>query len=257
MIVKKLEYHLRDNGVRTIVFLFILIYFVLIFIVLEIAVTLLIISGLEKEVARFQAVSMLTATGFTTQESELIARHPIRRKIAISLILFGVFSLAVMIASISTILTKDLRIVQLIIITCFFGIGLFVVKTKSFISKMSGEFHHKLKKEYELHEMPFQEILYLSEGDLFTSVQIDEESPYVNKKMDEVFTEDKDILLLFVRRGQEKIRRERMKLVIQAKDELFVYGSNAVIDKQFHVEIANAMVKKQDEEEIKALNNNL
>jgi hypothetical protein len=245
--------HLLCTGVIPIVFLFILIYFVLIFLVLEIAVTLLIISGLDKEVARFQAVSMLTATGFTTKESELIARHPIRRKIAIFLILFGVFSLAVMIASISTILTKDLRIVQLIIITCLFGIVLFVVKTKSFNSKMSGEFHHKLKKEYELHELPFQEILYLNEGDLFTSVKIDEESPYVNRKVEEVFIADKDILLLFVRRGEEKIRRERMKLVIQAKDELYVYGSNAVIDNKFHTEIAKMMAKKQDEEEIKAL----
>lgn len=244
---------MRETGVRPIVFLFIFIYFVLIFLVLEIAVTLLIISGLDKEVARFQAVSMLTATGFTTQESELIARHPIRRKIAIFLILFGVFSLAVMIASISTILTKDLRIVQLIIITSLFGIGLFVVKNKSFTRIMSGEFHQKLKKEYELHEMPFQEILYLSEGDLFTSVRIDEESPYVNRKMEEVFTADKDILLLFVRRGEEKIRHERMKLVIQAKDELFVYGSKAVIDNKFHVELAKMMAKKQDEEEIKAL----
>jgi hypothetical protein len=253
MIVKT-ECHSCSNGVRPIVFLFILIYFVLIFIVLEVAVTLLIISGLEKEVARFQVVSMLTATGFTTQESELIARHPIRRKIAIFLILFGVFSLAVMIASISTILTKDLRIVQLIIVTCLFGIGLIVLKNKNFNRKMSGKFHHKLKKEYELHEMPFQEILYLSESDLFTSVQIAEDSPYVDKRMEEVFTTDKDILLLFVRRGEEKIRHKRMNLVIQPMDELFVYGSKSVIQNKFHDELAKMLAKKQDEEDIKALN---
>jgi uncharacterized protein with PhoU and TrkA domain len=147
----------------------------------------------------------------------------------------------------------NFQLTTTIILTCLFGIGLFVVKNKSFTSKMSGEFHHKLNKEYELHEMPFEEILYLSDEDLFTSVHIDEESPYVNKKMDEIFTADQDIMLLFVRRGEEKIRYERMKLVIQDKDELFVYGSKAVIDNKFHVEIAKMLAKKQDEEEIKAL----
>lgn len=57
-------------------FLFILIYFIFIVIVLEISAELFMISGLKKEIARFQAVSMLTATGFTTKESELILRHP-------------------------------------------------------------------------------------------------------------------------------------------------------------------------------------
>jgi hypothetical protein len=221
--------------------------------VLEIAVTLLVISGLEGEIARFQVVSMLTATGFTTAESELIARHPVRRKIAIFLILFGVFSLAVIIASISTILTKDLRIVQLICVTCFFGIVLILVKNKSFHHIMTKRFHKHLKQEYELHEMPFHEILYLSKDDLFTSVHIDAHSPYVNKKMAEVFSNDEDLLLLFVRRGEEKIRHNRMKLVIEANDELFIYGSKGVIEEKFSAEMDKMVRKKQDEQGITAL----
>jgi hypothetical protein len=227
----------------------------LIFLVLEIAVTLLVISGLEVEIARFQVVSMLTATGFTTQESELIARHPIRRKIAIFLILFGVFSLAVMIATISTILTKDLRIFQLMLITCLFGIVLLFVKNKSFHQKMTKRFHKHLQQQYELHEMPFQEICYLSENDLFTSVQIDADSPYVNKNISEVFPSDEDLLLLFVRRGEEKIRHGRMELTIEENDELFVYGSKSIINDKFEVELSKMMTKKQDEEGVTALIN--
>ncbi|MCM3570515.1 hypothetical protein [Neobacillus mesonae] len=44
---------------------------------------------------------MMTATVFTTGESELILGHPIRRRLAAFSILFGVFSLAVIISSIS------------------------------------------------------------------------------------------------------------------------------------------------------------
>jgi hypothetical protein len=91
-------------------FLFILIYCIFIFFVLELSITILKITGLDHKVARFQVVSMLTSTGFTTKESELILRHPIRRKIAVFLILFGVFSLAVFISTISNILAKSFEI---------------------------------------------------------------------------------------------------------------------------------------------------
>src|SRR6476620_11605339 len=102
-------------------FLFILFYFVIIYFVLEIAVVLMVSTGLDVEIARFQVVSILTSTGFTTHESELIARHPIRRKISIFLILFGVFSLAVIISFISAILAKDFRLLELLGITAIFG----------------------------------------------------------------------------------------------------------------------------------------
>ena len=38
------------------------------------------ITGLDSQKARFQVISILTHTGFTTRESELIAQHPLRRK---------------------------------------------------------------------------------------------------------------------------------------------------------------------------------
>ncbi len=93
----------------------------MIFLVVEIAIALLITTGLEPQIARFQVVSMMTSTGFTTKESELILRHPIRRKIAVFLILFGAFSLAVVISSISNILAQSFRIPQMIGISLFFS----------------------------------------------------------------------------------------------------------------------------------------
>ena len=42
----------------------------------------LMMTGLEKHKARFQAISAFSGTGFTTKEAELIVNHPVRRKIA-------------------------------------------------------------------------------------------------------------------------------------------------------------------------------
>ncbi|NOK57506.1 MAG: potassium transporter TrkA [Chloroflexi bacterium AL-W] len=46
-------------------------------------------TGLSKESARFQARSAFTGAGFTTNESESVVNHPIRRRIVLLLMLLG------------------------------------------------------------------------------------------------------------------------------------------------------------------------
>jgi uncharacterized membrane protein YqjE len=228
---------------------FIVIYFGLILLIIEISVAVLVITGLESDVARFQAVSMLTATGFTTKESELIARHPIRRKLSIFLILFGVFSLAVLIASITKVLTENFRVPQLIIITIFFGIIYLAVKNKTINQKLKGKFVQDLKEEFALDEMPVQEILYTSEEDFFTGVEISKDSPYVDHKFSDVIRPEQDIMLLLVRRGERKIRESERDYTIQEGDVLYLYGSKKEIESKFKNEINQMKMEKADEHE--------
>ena len=47
------------------------------------------LTGLPEQVARFQARSAFTGTGFTTSESEAIANHPVRRRIVSQLMIVG------------------------------------------------------------------------------------------------------------------------------------------------------------------------
>jgi len=47
------------------------------------------LTGVESEVARFQALSALTGTGFTTTEAERVVRHRARRRIITVLIIVG------------------------------------------------------------------------------------------------------------------------------------------------------------------------
>lgn len=46
-------------------------------------------TGLSREVAHFQARSAFSGVGYTTSESEKIVNHPVRRRIVLSLMLFG------------------------------------------------------------------------------------------------------------------------------------------------------------------------
>ncbi|MCW1950906.1 MAG: hypothetical protein KIH44_006015 [Octadecabacter sp.] len=65
--------------------------------VVRIGGTALRLTGMSRDAARFQAISALTGTGFTTTEAEITMHHPIRRRILILLMFtghLGVVSLA-------------------------------------------------------------------------------------------------------------------------------------------------------------------
>lgn len=57
--------------------------------VIRIATVILTATGLPRHVARFQARSALTGSGFTTRESEGVVNHPIRRRVIAALMLLG------------------------------------------------------------------------------------------------------------------------------------------------------------------------
>jgi hypothetical protein len=225
---------------------FILIYFIIVFIVIEISTVLLKLSGLKKDVARFQAISMLTGTGFTTIESELIARHPIRKKIAMFLILFGAFSLAVIISSLSTILAQHSGIPQLSIIAAIMAIAYFLIRSKPVERFLERHLKSNLHKEYMIHELPIEDVLYISSNDLFIEVVIYMHSAFIGQKGSEIAPKTKDILLLFIKRGEEFIRNGAYETEIREGDTLFVYGNKKEIEETFGDEISKKEEVKKD-----------
>lgn len=57
--------------------------------VTRIATVILTATGMARHVARFQARSALTGSGFTTSESERVVNHPLRRRVIAALMLLG------------------------------------------------------------------------------------------------------------------------------------------------------------------------
>ena len=98
----------------------------LLYLIVEAATTMLIITGLDQHTARFQAVSIITGTGYTTSEAELITRHPVRRKIAMFLMIIGSTALALIISILVRILQKSLAV------ELFFTLFVLVVVTVVF-----------------------------------------------------------------------------------------------------------------------------
>ena len=77
-----------------------LIVFTVSLIVIRVATVGLTMTGISKDLAQFQALSAFTGSGFTTQESEDIVNHPLRRRIAMHLMLLGHVGIVVAIPSV-------------------------------------------------------------------------------------------------------------------------------------------------------------
>ncbi|MDF1997164.1 hypothetical protein [Peribacillus frigoritolerans] len=217
--------------------LFMLLYFIIIVLVIEISVTLMKLTGLKGTVARFQVISMLTGTGFTTDESKSIIDHPVRRKISMFLILFGAFSLAVIISSISTLLTDDLRLMELSTIIGILLVLTILVKVPFLNNRLSNKMKSEMYNHYELWEHPIEEVLFLEDEDVVMEIDIYEDSEFIDVKAFDVISHGADINILFIESGEVKIRKELYEYKIKLGDNLFLYGNKKEIEETFSKEI--------------------
>lgn len=67
--------------------------------VTRVATAALMLTGMSRESARFQARSALTGVGYTTSEAEVVVNQPVRRKIVMTLMLIGSAGLVTAIAT--------------------------------------------------------------------------------------------------------------------------------------------------------------
>lgn len=67
--------------------------------IMRIAAEALILTGLSRQTAEFQAHSAITGSGFTTSESEQVVTHPVRRRILMWLMLLANAGLITVISS--------------------------------------------------------------------------------------------------------------------------------------------------------------
>lgn len=213
--------------------IFIIIYLAIILVVIEINVILFKMTGLEHQVARFQVISMLTGTGFTTGESELIIEHPVRRTLGAFLILFGAFSLAVIISAISTLLSDNFFSYNIAYVAGGLFIVLFILKAPLIQRKLSDKLQKEMVHHYKISDLPVRDVILTSDDDEICELSIERDSDFIGKSFDELLDDNDDIMVLFIKRGEIKIRRERLTTEIQAGDEAVLYGDSTSIENKF------------------------
>lgn len=218
-------------------FVFILIYLTIILVVIEINTVLFTFTGLKKHIARFQVISMLTGTGFTTGESELIIDHPIRRRIGAFLILFGAFSLAVIISAISSILSDEFHTMKIGYVAGVLVLFLFVLKIGKVKNRLTVFFEHELESNFELQDLTIKDVFLKEKNDYLVEVPLHSSSTMIGGELIEKLNSKEDINILLIKRGEIIIRKERLNTELQAGDFILMFGDKEVIRSMFKAEL--------------------
>ncbi|WP_026572708.1 hypothetical protein [Bacillus sp. UNC438CL73TsuS30] len=231
--------------------LFLLIYFIIIVAVIEIFVILFRLTGLRVEISRFQVISLMTGTGFTTDESELILGHPIRRKLATFLILFGAFSLAVIISSISQFLSKGLQAKEIFVLAIMVLLVYLALKLTWMQRKLSSLFNRKMKQNVELADLPIREVFLKDKEDTLLYLPVFRESKLARHTFNHVIEGlgQLELNVLFIQRGNVKIRSNLFDTPLHEGDQVLLYGTKKAIYEAFHEDLA-IMNEKEAEQEL-------
>ncbi|MFH1037682.1 MAG: TrkA C-terminal domain-containing protein [PVC group bacterium] len=201
------------------------------------------LTGMEWTVAKFQAVSCFTGTGFTTKESELVVASPRRRRIATYLIIVGHAGFVAMIATFANSLRPDVFLshfdlpflrsvvppnllpwINLVIsAAAIYALFRFVPNTK-LAKKVTALVKKKLVKKKIIPPESFEEVFVAPGGYGVSRVEVEEASPVLNKTLSEAGMKKQGITILVIERGKKPIANPAADTKILLGDVLLCFG---------------------------------
>jgi len=154
--------------------------------------------------------------------------------------LFGAFSLAVIISSISQFLSEGLRAKEIFIAAGAVITAFVVLKTEIIRRRLAKFFNREMKQTIELADLPVRDVFLKNNEDVLLNLHIYEDSTLVNHTINEALKEHEELelVVLFIQRGDIKIRKHLYDTKLHEGDQLLVYGVNEVVLKVLHEDIS-------------------
>ncbi|MFZ5965727.1 MAG: TrkA C-terminal domain-containing protein [Bacillota bacterium] len=199
-------------------------------IIVEILAIALKITGLDMEKARFQVISIITGTGFTTNEAELITQHPTRRRIAKILMLISYVGTATMISVIISVINMMARRENILLMLFVIGAALlfvfFLSRNKWVLYRLERFIEIQLLKQMEKNKKyrTVEEVLKLNDEFGVAEFIIDERNKLIGLSLQDSGLKQKYIQVLNVDRGSHFIHFPNSKFIFQQGDRVVVYG---------------------------------
>lgn len=212
----------------SITFFIILIYVMVIFI--EISIISLKLTGLPMDKARFQVVSLLTSTGFTTKESELITQHPVRRKIAERIMIFkyfgGIVGTATLFNIYTTWVVKKFEIIDIAIWIVLLTIIFVVIKSNWILTQVDYFIEIHLIKQSEKNKARIDsENLWVRNDFGIVDVVLDEHSYLIGTKLKDSNLKQDYIQILQIDKGDRNYPFPKPEYTFSIGDKLTIYGN--------------------------------
>ncbi|MEQ8523179.1 MAG: TrkA C-terminal domain-containing protein [Gracilimonas sp.] len=222
-------------GIAMIAIISLLVIISLSILITRIAATALIQTGLSKDAARFQARSAFTGTGFTTNESEHVVNHPVRRKILMILIFLGSAGVISTISSLilSFISLERIGYISIEIVVLMVGLIalLLLVQSKWIDRKLSYLINRALNRYTTLDVRDYYSLLHLSDNYRVSEIKVEQQDWLADKTLNDLQLHDEGILVLGIKRSNgEYIGAPRGETKIYNDDTVTLYGRAALLE---------------------------
>ncbi|MEM7311540.1 MAG: TrkA C-terminal domain-containing protein [Planctomycetota bacterium] len=206
--------------------------------VVRVATVALVLTGLSSDLARFEARSAFTGSGFTTKDSEKVVNHPVRRQIIMMLMVLGNAGIVTVISSLVLSFTTEddgtwhdsiqFRLIALIggiLVLWYFAHSKWVDRQLSTIIRWA------LKRFSRLDVNDYVGLLHLGSDYSVVEMYVDEGNWMADKSLMELRLSDEGVLVL----GIEKLAGSyagapKGKTRLGVGDTLLVYGPHQLIE---------------------------
>lgn len=214
------------------------------FIVVRIGAIAFQLTGLEWSVAKFQALSCFTSTGFTTKEAELITNSLQRRRIASVLIVLGHAGLVTMIATFANSLRpRALSIpfvpfdvpenvllwVNLAIISAAIYATYKIFTNTAFVRKLTIKLRERIVKRKIIKCPDLEELATVTAGYGIFRIEIKSDSPILTKAPSVSDLKNSNIIPLTIQREGATTFNPAPDMQMQPGDNLVCFGKPDIV----------------------------
>ena len=199
-------------------------------IVIRVGTMALMLTGLSREAARFQAHSAFTGVGFTTDESETIMGHPVRRHLTMALMMLGNIGIATVIATLTAALLSQKTAEHWGTSVGLLALGvtiLIVLAKSSWVERqLNKPIAFALSKFSHLDVRDYVSLLNLSRGFAVYEILVDKSDWVAGKTLIELGLAREGILVLGIQRHNGNyIGAPSGDSQINPGDNLVLYGT--------------------------------
>ena len=195
----------------------------------RIATSALVMTGVSRELANFQARSAYTGVGFTTNEAETVVAHGVRRKIILTLMLLGSAGVAGAIASLVAGFAQagSLRTAAIRLAVLMVGLGLlwWLTTLDSVERLLRRVIERGLERWTDLHVLDYVQLLGMERGYEVREVKVMEGDWLAYKRLDSLDLPREGVLVLALRRSNGAyLGAPHPHTEIAPGDTIFAYG---------------------------------
>lgn len=204
------------------------------YVIVTVGATMYELTGVDKDQARFQALSAFTGAGFTTRISELVVRDPVRRRITSMLIVLGYAGTASIVASLIASFASQSVGSLLINGVVLIGFGAVAAGIVRLFGRVFGDVVRRfLTPRMTGEAVPHEEFVLYGSGFGITRIEIPPRSRVTGKRLRDLDLRDRQLQVLAIEDHAQVHPIPDPDWVFERGQHLILYGRLREVQRAF------------------------